>query len=98
MTPKPTNNGCEPFAQKFTRRAEKERWNLPATKYEPLNVLRDIGPGVTAARPGAFDHEQCGSLQADGSVKPYARPVCAPCWRQPQALQPSATRGKFSKD
>ena len=39
-------------------------------------------------RPGALDHEKHGSRQPDGSVKPYARPVCEPCYRQPQALQP----------
>ena len=85
MTPKPTNNGCEPFAQKFTRRAEKERWNPPTAGYQPL-TMRDLPTPVL--RPGALDHEKHGSLQSDGSVKPYARPVCAPCYRQPQALQP----------
>lgn len=69
-TTPPTNNGHEPLAAPKTR-FEKERWTLPTTQYEPLNVLRDIGPGVTAARPGAFDHEQHGSLQADGSTRPY---------------------------
>ena len=57
----------------------------PPTKYEPL-TMRDLPQPVL--RPGALDHEKHGSRQPDGSVKPYARPVCEPCYRQPQALQP----------
>ena len=48
--------------------------------------MRDLPQPVL--RPGALDHEKHGSRQPDGSVKPYARPVCEPCYRQPQALQP----------
>lgn len=35
-------------------------------------------------RPGALDHEKYGSRQPDGSVKPFARARCIPCYRQPQ--------------
>ena len=80
----PTNNGCEPFATNVPR-LQKERWNLPTAGYQPL-TMRDLPQPVL--RPGALDHERHGSRQPDGSVKPYARPVCAPCYRQPQALQP----------
>ena len=32
--------------------------------------------------------EKYGSLQADGSAKPYTRARCIPCYRQPQGTQP----------
>lgn len=36
------------------------------TDWKPLNWR-----AATPMRPGALDHERHGSLQADGSVKPY---------------------------
>lgn len=40
----------------------------PPTKYEPL-TMRDLPQPVL--RPGALDHTKYGSLQADGSVRPF---------------------------
>ena len=39
-------------------------------------------------RPGALDHEKYGNRLPDGSIQPYRKPRCEPCYRQPQALQP----------
>lgn len=44
----------------------------PPTKYEPL-TMRDLPQPVL--RPGAIDHEKYGSLQPDGSVRPYTKTV-----------------------
>ena len=63
-----------------TQREERAKPRI----FEPLKSS-DFAPVL---RPGALDHEKHGSRQPDGSVKPYKRPVCAPCYRQPQALQP----------
>lgn len=74
--------------QKESMQSKKPTQSKPAappTKYEPL-TMRDLPQPVL--RPGALDHEKYGSHQPDGTVKPYARPVCEPCYRQPQALQP----------
>ena len=83
-------------APKFQRDPNAERWTKPQAPYQPLNVQRDIGPGVSAARPGAFDHEKYGSRLPDGSIQPYRKPRCEPSYCQPQALQPRLNNGKFS--
>ena len=64
---------------------------LPHTAATGRPTYTPLKPGdlpQPVLRPGALDHERYGSRQPDGSVKPYARPVCVPCYRQPQALQP----------
>ncbi len=74
----PNSKGCFLMPGPLTPSASPPAWTPLKASDLPQPVLR----------PGALDHEKHGSRQADGSVKPYARPVCEPCYRQPQALQP----------
>lgn len=75
----PNSTGCfKPAPLPHTAAAGGPTW----TPLKPSDLPQPV------LRPGALDHEKHGSRQPDGSVKPYARPVCEPCYRQPQALQP----------
>ena len=47
----------------------------PPEPREPIEYIPYVPPQDTSRRPGADDHKRYGSRQADGSVKPYAKPV-----------------------
>lgn len=55
---------------------------LDGVQYPPYQPY--VPPPPASMRPGADDHKRYGSLQADGTVKPYTSPACAPCYHQPR--------------
>lgn len=71
----PNSKGCFMMPGPLTPSASAPAWTPLKASDLPQPVLR----------PGALDHTKYGSRQPDGSVKPYASPVCAPCYYQPRS-------------